>query len=607
MKFTQKNNSFPTKTKYKAWYFIWPFLASFFLCSLIFGLSFFCPDFLFSKIDSFSNYLSTWIFEKHPNYSPCFYLFWIIKGLLGLFSIFFVGLMIRQLTCAWNYKKWYFSFAREQAKIINSCDSKKFNDKVALIVCICDDFMPKTLLQTANQTYKNIDVWICDDSKNEKNRELIDSFAKEHGFFVMRRDSEHKKMHKSKIGNIDYWLERYGKGYDYIFENDSSSIVTSTFVEHCLCYHHSELLKDIKIGGIICNGTFYSTKNLLTDIYSKSFQVGLSLTYQSWLLPFNKVLTLNGWCTFYKIEDIVKIPLEEVECSVCDSLRGMWLIKHGYSNLYNPFDFGGKIAVQNIRALKNQRMKWTSGDYFTYKSTLNSKYCNSLETFATKTYIYSLSIIVLLVFLLGLSDVILTLALNIFYVNWTTMLFLSLFTIITFFAFCIFCFINNYPLFKVLWYVILSGILFTAISYKLLWQMIVRGFIMHATSVLTCVTRKDIYSTTIKEKMRMCLFDLLVVLFGIGLCLTLTFTLGSGNTNPSISVFESTGLLNNWSIWLILFPFISMPSILYIFMVWIGEIKVKRGYDPNQKTFAIEKEDFRYNWVEEIKSEFLNK
>lgn len=607
MKFTQKNNSFPTKTKHKAWYFIWPFLASFFLCSLIFGLSFFCPDFLFSKIDSFSNYLSTWIFEKHPNYSPCFYLFWIIKGLLGLFSIFFVGLMIRQLTCAWNYKKWYFSFAREQAKIINSCDSKKFNDKVALIVCICDDFMPKTLLQTANQTYKNIDVWICDDSKNEKNRELIDSFAKEHGFFVMRRDSEHKKMHKSKIGNIDYWLERYGKGYDYIFENDSSSIVTSTFVEHCLCYHHSELLKDIKIGGIICNGTFYSTKNLLTDIYSKSFQVGLSLTYQSWLLPFNKVLTLNGWCTFYKIEDIAKIPLEEVECSVCDSLRGMWLIKHGYSNLYNPFDFGGKIAVQNIRALKNQRMKWTSGDYFTYKSTLNSKYCNSLETFATKTYIYSLSIIVLLVFLLGLSDVILTLALNIFYVNWTTMLFSSLFTIITFFVFCIFCFINNYPLFKVLWYVILSGILFTAISYKLLWQMIVRGFIMHTTSVLTCVTRKDIYSTTIKEKMRMCLFDLLVVLFGIGLCLTLTFTLGSGNSNPSNSVFESTGLLNNWSIWLILFPFISMPSILYIFMVWIGEIKVKRGYDPNQKTFAIEKEDFRYNWVEEIKSEFLNK
>ena len=607
MKFTQKNNSFPTKTKYKAWYFIWPFLASFFLCILIFSLSFFCPDFLFSKIDSFSNYLSTWIFEKHPNYSPCFYLFWIIKGLLGLFSILFCGLMIRQLACAWNHKKWYFSFAREQAKIINSCDPKNFNDKVALIVGICDDFMPNTLLQTANQTYKNIDVWLCDDSKNEKNRELINSFAKEHGFFVMRRDPEHKKMHKSKVGNISYWLNKYGSKYDYVFENDSSTIVTSTFVENCLRYYHSELLKDKKIGGIICNGMFYSTKSLLTDIYSKSFQVFLSLEYQKWLMPFQKVLTLNGWCTFYKIEDLAKIPLKEVECSVCDLARGMWLTKNGYTNLYNPFDFGGKMSVQNIRDLKNQRMKWTSGDYFIYKSTLNSRYSNIFETFTTKISIYSISIIALLVFLLGLSDVILMLALNIFYVNWTIILFSSLFTIITFFVFCIFCFINNYPLFKVLWYVILSGILFTAISYKLLWQMIVRGFIMHTTSVLTCVTRKDIYSTTIKEKMRMCLFDLLVVLFGIGLCLTLTFTLGSGNSNPSNSVFESTGLLNNWSIWLILFPFISMPSILYIFMVWIGEIKVKRGYDPNQKTFAIEKEDFRYNWVEEIKSEFLNK
>ena len=476
-----------------------------------------------------------------------------------------------------------------------------------MVVGICDDFMPNTLLQTANQTYKNIDVWLCDDSKNEKNKEFINSFAKEHGFFVMRRDSEHKKMHKSKVGNTFYWLNKYGSKYDYVFENDSSTIVASTFVEHCLCYYHSELLKNKKIGGIICNGMFYSTKSLLTDIYSKSFQVFLSLEYQKWLMPFEKVLGLNGWCSFYKIEDLAKISLKEVECSVCDLARGMWLTKNGYTNLYNPFDFGGKMSVQNIRDLKNQRMKWTSGDYFIYKSPLNSKYSNIFETFTTKISIYSTSIITLLVFLLGLSDVILMLALNIFYVNWTIILFSSLFTIITFFIFCIFCFINNYPLFKVLWYVILSGILFTAISYKILWQMIVRGFIMHTTSVLTCVTRKDIYSTTIKENMRMCLFDLLVVLFGIGLCLTLTFTLGSGNSNPSNSVFESTGLLNNWSIWLILFPFISMPSILYIFMVWIGEIKVKRGYDPNQKTFAIEKEDFRYNWVEEIKSEFLNK
>ncbi|MCQ2748109.1 MAG: hypothetical protein MJ223_02530 [Mycoplasmoidaceae bacterium] len=43
-------------------------------------------------------------------------------------------------------------------KIINSCKGLKFNDKVAMVVPTCNDFLPNTILQTAKQTYKNIDI-----------------------------------------------------------------------------------------------------------------------------------------------------------------------------------------------------------------------------------------------------------------------------------------------------------------------------------------------------------------------------------------------------------------------------------------------------------------
>ncbi|MCQ3908574.1 MAG: hypothetical protein MJ200_03365 [Mycoplasmoidaceae bacterium] len=45
----------------------------------------------------------------------------------------------------------------EHARIINSCDPSTFNDRVALIVTVCNDLTENTILQTKKQTYKNLD------------------------------------------------------------------------------------------------------------------------------------------------------------------------------------------------------------------------------------------------------------------------------------------------------------------------------------------------------------------------------------------------------------------------------------------------------------------
>jgi hypothetical protein len=74
-----------------------------------------------------------------------------------------------------------------------------------LVVGVCNDFSPNQLLQTANQTYKNMDVWICDDSTNQTTINEIDDFVKKHkNFYVSRRDHEHKLQHPTKVGNTFY-------------------------------------------------------------------------------------------------------------------------------------------------------------------------------------------------------------------------------------------------------------------------------------------------------------------------------------------------------------------------------------------------------------------
>ena len=70
---------------------------------------------------------------------------------------------------------------------------------------------------------------------------------------------------------------------------------------------------------------------------------------------------------------------------------------------------------------------------------------------------------------------------------------------------------------------------------------------MNTPSTLTCVTKKTPYASTIKEKIRMGVFDFSILLISLGICLTLTFTIGgwSINNNPTIVAnFENTYINN---------------------------------------------------------------
>ena len=571
-------------------------LNTFFFC-----FSNFSPDFIFQKdLKSFVDYMSSTFLDNNDGWKHAqFYMYWIIQSIFLVISFvttFFSFDVLIYFICIDKRKQLIF---QKHSEIINSCPLKNFNDKVALVIGICNDFLPNTLLQTANQTYKNLDVWICDDSSNPDVIKEVDEFAKQHkNVYVCRRDSEHKKLHKSKIGNTFYWLNKYGSKYDYIFENDSSTIVTNTFVENCLCYFHSNLLADEKIAGIVCNGSFYWTDNFISKINSYDWQIANEILSRI-ALEIGSRTPLDGWCCFYKTSTISQIPLEDVECAACDAARGLWLNKHGYTSVLNPFDFGAKIGVQNVQAFKNQRIKWVGAEYFMIKSNLTfNKKINLLWKTQVFTWVYlPFSIL----FILSFLSLMLILSLNVFYLNWTIVLVATILSVITFFVTWIYCACKKYKFFKILWILFWIGILEAGILYKRVWQFCIRGFVMNTPSTLTCITKKTPYASTIKEKIRMGVFDFSILLISLGICLTLTFTIGgwSINNDPTIVAnFENT-YINNWCVWFMLFPFLSFPSFCYILMIWIGEIKVKKCYDHNSTYFPVEKYDFRYRWVKE--------
>ena len=78
---------------------------------------------------------------------------------------------------------------------------------VALLYVTYNDAMPEALARLKNQTYKNCDIFILDDSTDKKSRELIDRFD----YKTIRR----AERIGFKAGALNNWLSLYGDEYEY--------------------------------------------------------------------------------------------------------------------------------------------------------------------------------------------------------------------------------------------------------------------------------------------------------------------------------------------------------------------------------------------------------
>ncbi len=579
-------------------------LISFLLISSLVCIIGFIPDFMFH---------TKWFGHNDQSFFVAFYKEVILSssvasktiggiylGITILLILLFTpsaAVFIRYLFLALNYKEWNRQYLNSCTKIVSSCKNMKINAKVAMVVCTCNDISFNTILQTAQQTYENMDVWISDDSNNPETIESIDNFCKKHGFYACHRDVNHKKAHPTKIGNLFYFLEKHGKNYDYIFENDSSAIVTPTFVENSLAFFETPLYDHSRDGGLICNGGFYGPPLFLSYMISQNTQIAESCAslVGGITMVNGGPIQLNGWCALYRTETLKQIPLKDIECPSCDKTRGFWLANKGYNNFLNPFDFSAKMCPYDMRSLKNQWLKWTGGDVFTYKQAKLSfsKFLNDeANTFIHLTEFSNL-ILLPVTFFASLVFTILIASLNFFYINFTAIVCLILYLIVVVGIFLIVLAKKSSKTFMrhFIWF----AIYFTIFIYSTLYKKVFITLFDMATKKWSsgAITTKTINKITFKQKMKMILFDCLIILFGLALCLTLTFTL---NENQ----------LQKFIIWFNIFIFISLPSIVYICCVFIGSIKTKTGYTGKENKYNFWEYDFRYAYLQEY-YDFIDK
>lgn len=99
---------------------------------------------------------------------------------------------------------------------------------VALLYTTYNDAMPGLLSRLKEQTYRNYDVFVLDDSTDEKFRRMADSS----GYRVIRR----RERKGFKAGAINNWLSKHGKEYKYFIVLDSDSLLNENFTENMVRY-----------------------------------------------------------------------------------------------------------------------------------------------------------------------------------------------------------------------------------------------------------------------------------------------------------------------------------------------------------------------------------
>jgi len=132
--------------------------------------------------------------------------------------------------------------------------------RVAILYVCCDDTDPLALEKLS--ALSDFDLYILDDSRTEESQSIIDATS----FTVIRREDRQGY----KAGNLNYWLQRWGRPYDYFVVLDSDSIMTPAAVWHLLRYAEHPQNKNV---AIVQACIMPRTGNLFQEVMSTSASV----------------------------------------------------------------------------------------------------------------------------------------------------------------------------------------------------------------------------------------------------------------------------------------------------------------------------------------------
>lgn len=569
-----------------------------FFC-LIGQLSFWLlPDF-FSKINPKTN-LDIWL-SSAKFIRIIFLFFYISLNLLSLPIIFYT---IRFLLYAFFIPTYLKKLVISNLKIINNVDLNKINPKVAIVQSVCDDFIPSTFVDLFNQTYKNVDYFILDDSySSNSSQELIDyvnTFRKNYlkNITIIKRSKEDKEKFLWKFGNVKNFITKYCDKYDYILETDTSSILSHNYLEIALKYFYSNNLKTEPIAFVIGNHFHYETKNLFSRFVDKSMQFMRIIAGETALL--GSPLGPDGFATVYKTSTLKKIPFENVQCPIDDYARGLWLTNNKFCNIYSPLIYAAKIAPRNIYHFKEQRCKWYSGEMFLFRTKLS---------FCTKKDVYH-----------GIGSLFSWYMTGIYtWLNFFVSLFFNVFLYLTSYMqiilpqLIVLCGIAILPCLILIFiyeirkisikplliFAFIFPLMHLAIMYDAIYSILFIGHILKRTWYSKYVLPKKIMNLTLTQKIKLILPRLLI---GITI-FVVVFLIDRFLFKIETKIFGIPSY-----IFFIVLPLVA-PLLCYIVFVIIGEINIRNKSTNENSTNDIDvsKNHFIYDWMVQTINKTNNK
>ena len=255
------------------------------------------------------------------------------------------------------YVIWYYAFRRtlykRYYKVIDT-DVSKVNDKILMAYCTCNDFDGESLEKSLDQSYKNFDVVILDDSTTEEYKSKVNEFALARGIKVVRR-TDRKGFKAGNINNYFFSEECKAKDYAFYVILDSDEILPKNYLYESLKYFYAY----DNVGLVQANHISDRNRNF----FMKLFHVGVNShwpTYQT-MKHFYGFSTMLGHGAMIKRECYEKAggfpPL--VAEDLCLSIEARNL---GYTVAFAPNIVCREEYPIDYVAFKKRHSKWTQGN-----------------------------------------------------------------------------------------------------------------------------------------------------------------------------------------------------------------------------------------------------
>jgi hypothetical protein len=185
-------------------------------------------------------------------------------------------------------------------------DDLGYSPPVALLCVTCDDVDPALLEVLKVQTYRNLSLFVLDDSQLPAHQGAVDSS----GLKVLRRNGRRGY----KAGNLNNWLVQHGAEFRYFVVADADSLLPPEFVETMVRHMEHPANRNIAILESLIRT--WNTTNVFASLIDATFVIrerfrlhvsnrfGLTLSVgHNNIYRTPAILSCGGFCEKFLAED----------------------------------------------------------------------------------------------------------------------------------------------------------------------------------------------------------------------------------------------------------------------------------------------------------------